>query len=232
VKPDASWSVAGVGDFDGDSRSDILWRNTDGTIATWFMNGANIQSSAFMNVGGILIKPDPSWTIAGMGDFNGDNHKDILWRNASGETAIWMMNGSTITSGADTTFGGSSVRPDASWSVAGVGDFNHDGNSDILWRNSNGTLNEWLMNGSTITASNGITFNGSALAPNASWHIVEIGDFNGDSNSDILWRNDNGAIAEWLMNGNVITQSVTPTVGALPIAPDTSWSTQARPTIG
>jgi ELWxxDGT repeat protein len=233
VKPDASWSVAGVGDFDGDSRSDILWRNTDGTIATWFMNGASIQSSAFMNVGGILIKPDPTWTIAGMGDFNGDDRKDILWRNtSSGETAIWLMNGATITNGADTTFGGLAVRPDASWSVAGVGDFNHDGNSDILWRNSNGTLNEWLMKGSTITASNSITFNGSALAPDASWHLVEIGDFNGDSNSDILWRNDNGAMAEWLMNGNVVTQSVTPTTGGLPITPDASWSTQAKPTIG
>ncbi len=230
VKPDASWSVAGVGDFDGDSRSDILWRNSDGTLVTWFMNGANIQSSAASNLGGVAIRPDASWSIAGIGDFNGDNRRDILWRNTSGETTVWLMNGASIMSGADTTFGGSAVRPDASWSIAGVGDFDHDGNSDLLWRNANGTLNEWLMNGSTITASNSITFNGSAVAPDASWHIVEIGDFNGDSNSDILWRNDNGAMAEWLMNGNVIAQSVTPTTGALPIAPDASWSTQAKPT--
>ena len=140
------------------------------------------------------------------------------------------MNGASITSGADTTFGGSAVKPDASWSVAGIGDFNHDGNSDLLWRNSSGTLNEWLMNGSVITSSNAITFNGSAVAPDASWHVVEIGDFNGDGNSDILWRNDNGAMAEWLMNGSTIAQSVTPTTGALPISPDASWSTQAKPT--
>jgi serralysin len=196
------------------------------------MNGANIQSSGSPNIGGVAIKPDASWSVAGIGDFNGDNKRDILWRSTSGETAIWLMNGASITSGADTTFGGTAIRPDASWSVAGIGDFNHDGNSDILWRNSNGTLNEWLMNGSTITSSSAITFGGSAIAPDASWHVVEIGDFNGDSNSDILWRNDNGAMAEWLMNGNVITQSVTPTTGALPISPDASWSTQAKPTNG
>ena len=232
VTPGPSWSVAGVGDFDGDSRSDILWRNSDGTLATWFMNGANIQSSASPNLGGMAIKPDASWSVAGIGDFNGDNRRDILWRNTSGETSIWLMNGASITSGGDTTFGGSAVRPDASWSVAGIGDFNHDGNSDILWRNTSGTLNEWLMNGSTITSSGAITFGGSAIAPDASWHVVEIGDFNGDSNSDILWRNDNGAMAEWLMNGTTIMQSVTPTTGALPVSPDASWSTQAKPTIG
>ncbi len=38
-----------------------------------------------------------------------------------------------------------------------------------------------------------------------------------DSNSDILWRNDNGTMAEWLMNGNTITQS-TPSSGAAGLA--------------
>ncbi len=233
VKPDATWSIAGTGDFDGDSRADILWRNTDGTLATWFMNGANIQSSGSPNVGGVAVKPDASWSVAGIGDFNGDDKRDIVWRNSSsGETAVWLMNGASITSGADTSFGGSAVKPDASWSIAGIGDFNHDGNSDILWRNTSGVLNEWLMNGSTIGSSGAITFNGSAVTPNATWHIVEIGDFNGDSNSDILWRNDNGAMAEWLMNGTAIMQSVTPTSGALPISPDSTWTTQAKPTIG
>jgi FG-GAP repeat len=33
------------------------------------------------------------------------------------------------------------------WVVASTGDFNGDGMSDILWRNSNGDLGIWLMNG-------------------------------------------------------------------------------------
>ncbi len=81
-------------------------------------------------------------------------------------------------------------------------------------------------------SSGAITFNGSAVTQNATWHVVEIGDFNGDSNSDILWRNDNGTMAEWLMNGTTITQSVTPSSGALPISPDATWTTQAKPTFG
>ena len=51
------------------------------------------------------------------------------------------MNGSQIASVDEITLQGSPARPDASWSVAGsTGDFNGDGQSDILWRDQNGTL--------------------------------------------------------------------------------------------
>jgi hypothetical protein len=46
----------------------------------------------------------------------------------------------------------------------------------------------------------------------------------------VLWRGDSGALAEWLMNGATITSSFTPTLGGTPVAPDTSWQVQARPT--
>ncbi len=232
VKPDASWSVAGTGDFDGDGNADILWRNSDGTLIDWSMNGSAILSSGTLTSGGVAVKPDASWSVAGVGDFDGDSRRDVLWRSVSGETAMWRMNGATISSSADTTFAGVVIEPGASWSVAGVGDFNADGHADILWRNADGTLAQWLMNGSTITSSNSITFNGSAVMPSASWHVVEVGDFNGDGASDVLWRNDSGALAAWLMNGNVITQSVTLTSNGSAVSPDASWSTQARPTIG
>ena len=86
------------------------------------------------------------------------------------------------------------------------------------------------MNGSTITSSGSITSGGAAAAPDASWHVVEIGDFNGDRNSDVLWRNDNGAMAEWQMNGTTISQSLTPASNGTPASPDASWTTQAKPT--
>ena len=37
--------------------------------------------------------------------------------------------------------------------------------------------------------------------PGPSWHIVGTGDFNADGHADILWQNDNGTPAIWLMNG-------------------------------
>jgi hypothetical protein len=194
------------------------------------MNGNTITSGADATSGGSAVRPDASWSVAGIGDFNGDGKRDVLWRNTSGEVSIWTMNGTAISGGGDTTSGGAAVRPDASWSVAGIGDFNGDGNSDILWRNSSGSLNLWQMNGATITSGGPVTSGGVAVSPDATWHVVEIGDFNGDGNSDILWRNDNGAMAEWLMNGAQLAQSVTPASGGIPASPNATWSMQAKPT--
>jgi ELWxxDGT repeat protein len=230
VKPDASWSIAGTADFNGDGSADLLWRNTSGEVSAWLMNGSTIVGSGDLTSGGVAVKPDASWSVAGVGDFDGDGKKDILWRNTSGEVTAWFMNGTTIASSGDLTSGGVAVRPDASWSVVGIGDFNGDGNSDLLWRNANGSLQEWQMAGTTIASSGSITFNGAAITPDATWHVVEIGDFNGDGSSDILWRNDNGSMSEWLMNGTTISQSLTPTSNGAAVSPGATWSAQEKPT--
>ena len=41
-----AWSVTQTGDYDGDGKSDILWRDTSGNVAMWFMNGAQVRQSA------------------------------------------------------------------------------------------------------------------------------------------------------------------------------------------
>ncbi len=230
VNPDPSWSVAGAGDFNGDGASDILWRSASGALVLWSMNGTSIIGSEYVNYGGTPVTPNPSWSMAGIGDFDGDRLSDILWRGPSGELALWTMNGSSINHNEIVTFAGVAISPDPSWTVAGIGDFDADGNADLLWRNSNGSLVAWLMNGSTIAGSGIVAANGAAVEPDPSWHVVEIGDFNGDARTDILWRNDNGQVAEWLMKGTAIIASVTPTAGGIPIAPDVSWHTQAKPT--
>ncbi len=231
VNPDPSWSVAGTGDFNGDGMSDILWRNASGQLALWQMNGSSIIGSGSVSAGGVAVNPDPSWSVAGIGDFDGDGKSDILWRGASGEISLWEMNGSTVVGSGDVSAGGVVPRPGSSWSIAGIGDFNADGTADILWRDSaSNSLVMWLMNGTSIVSSGAVSSGGSAVNPDQSWHVVEIGDFNDDARADILWRNDNGALAEWQMKGTSIVSSFTPTSGGVNVAPDGNWQTQAKPT--
>jgi hypothetical protein len=87
------------------------------------------------------------------------------------------------------------------------------------------------MNDASVAGSGVITYQGNTITPDASWKIVEVGDFDGDGKSDILWRNDNGAMAEWLMNGSQVTASVTPASQGNAVAPDASWSVQGKPTM-
>ena len=109
------------------------------------MNGSTIASQAAV----AYLPSSTGWVIKGIGDFNGDGKADILWQNSSsGEVYLWFMNGSTITS----QVGVESVAPSSGWVIKGIGDFNGDGNADILWQNSSsGEVYIWLMNGSTIT---------------------------------------------------------------------------------
>jgi hypothetical protein len=42
----AAWSVIETRDYDGDGKSDVLWRDTSGNTAMWFLNGLQIKSTA------------------------------------------------------------------------------------------------------------------------------------------------------------------------------------------
>jgi hypothetical protein len=56
------------------------------------MNGTSILNASTSFVANV----PRTWTIVGTGDFNGDGRSDILWRDTSGNVAIWEMNGTTI----------------------------------------------------------------------------------------------------------------------------------------
>ena len=77
---------------------------------------------------------------------------------------------------------------DTSWEIAGTGDFNGDGNTDILWRYY-GTgayqgLNDiWFMNGTTFVSEDVFS-----SVTDLDWRIVGTGDFDRDGHTDILWR--------------------------------------------
>src|SRR5208282_1329720 len=122
-----------------------------------------------------------AWSIVGIDDFNGDGLGDILWRDTSGDVAIWEMNGTSILN--PTTSYDGTVSP-STWTIVGTGDFNGDGKSDILWRDTSGDVAIWEMNGTTILNP---TATYVATVP-TTWSIVGTGDFNGDGKADILWR--------------------------------------------
>ncbi len=188
------WSIAGTGDFNGDGYADILWRNTStGDLAIWEMNGTTILNASTAGIGNVPL----NWTVVGVGDFNGDGKADILWRNnTNGNVAIWLMNGTTLTNASTATFGNMPLT----WSVAGTGDFNGDGNSDIFWEDSSGDLAIWEMNGTTVLNPNTSGVGNLSTA----WSVAETGDFDGNGKSDILWRDTSGDIAIWFMNGTAI----------------------------
>ena len=177
-------------DFNGDGRSDILWRNDAGQFQQWqaqlnggFVSNPNASGSAPTN-----------WFIAATGDYNGDGRDDIVWRSSAGDFQEWLGQ----------TNGGFVGNPNASgtaptnWSIAGTGDFDGDGRDDILWRSTTGDFQEWLgqANGGFVGNPNA-----SGFVP-TNYQVTAVGDFNGDGHDDIVWRANDGGFVEWLAQAN------------------------------
>ena len=211
---DQNWQVAGIGDFDGDGKADVLWRNSStGENYVYLMNGKDIAGEGY-----IRTVADQHWKVAGVGDFDGDGKADIVWRNVfTGQNYLYPMDGLAILG----TEGYLRTVLDLDWSIAGVGDLDGDGKADILWRNAaSGENYLYPMNGTAILGTEG--YLRTVADPN--WTIVGIGDFTDDGNADVLWRNTStGENYLYPMNGTAILG----TEGYLRTVPDQNWKVQA-----
>lgn len=190
-----TWQVIGAGDFDGDGLDDILWASSDGRVSNWLSNG---DGTFTINDANAMTWALAEWPVQAIGNFDGIGSDDILVRHANG--ALDVLFG-TEDGGFATDYGEPITQASLDWQIVGVGDFDGDGLDDILWRNTNGMVSNWLSRGDAAFAEFVINDANALRAVSLDWIIVDIGDYNGDGRDDIAWRNiTNGAFSNWLAN--------------------------------
>jgi hypothetical protein len=207
--------AARPGDFNGDYHVDLVWQNvSNGYLGYWKMNGFTLMGTDWLTPG---VVADTRWKIVGALDINKDGKTDLLWQHDTGYLSVWRMSGATMVSGEVIT---PTPLSDTRWRVVGTGDFNRDGDTDILWQHQDGRVSVWYMRGTTILSGEVIA---QPLADQG-WRVVGAADMNRDGNVDLVWHHaTTGEVSVWLMNGTSV-------VGAQVLngaPPDANWHVRA-----
>jgi hypothetical protein len=202
--PNVTWADVSVGRFHNPNRDDIIGRADE--IGQWWV--AMSTGTSFTNSLWATWSTSVTWVDVQVGDFNHDGFTDITGR--AEEVGQWWTGISNGSSKFTTTLW-------ATWSTAvtwvdvHVGDFNNDGNMDIVGRADE--IGQWW-----VGVSNGSKFTSqfwTSWSTAVGWDDVVVGDFNNDGKSDIAGRVDqNGQWWVALSNGTQFTNQLW-----------TSWST-------
>ena len=99
-------------------------------------------------------------------------------------------------------------------SIVGQHDFNGDGDADLLWRDTNGTISMWLMNGTAVSQAAVVS------SVPTTFTLAGAADLNNDGKGDLLWYDTaNGTVSVWFMNGTGVAGTA-----LLGTVPPGTWS--------
>jgi hypothetical protein len=207
------WKAVGANDFNHDRATDLVWHNdATGETQVWFMSGSSrIGRATVVDTNGVAMLVGSPWSIVGTNDFDRDGSTDLLWHNDStGETQLWYMHGLAVVARAtvDANQDGGAAFVGAPWSIVATGDFNLDGNADILWHNaSTGESQVWFMRDSSRIGRASLALAGSTAFVGSPWSVVGAQDFNGDGERDVVWHNEaTGETQLWFLQGTSVVR--------------------------
>jgi hypothetical protein len=200
--------------FPPGARWKLFWRHaTENWLAVWEMNGLTLTRSASLSINQMS---NTSWKIAGVGDLNGDGHRDIVWQADDGSLAAWLLQENQVIM---TGYLSINKMTDPTWKIRGVGDTNGDGRADLVWQNTgDGRLGVWFMNGMQVVSPASLSI---PRMSTPGWQVRAVGDANGDGRADILWhKSDTGELALWTLNGATVTSTARLSIASMT---NTAW---------
>ncbi len=184
----AQWRAMGLGDFDRDSQSDVLFQKRDGRLAIGYLDGITVTRTETL---GHLPAMPAQWQAVGVGDFNADGHKDVVWRDGQ-FFMVMLMDGKQFKA---QRFIASALPWRAQ--LGGFADVDGDGHTDMVWQD-NGVVWVTLMTGTTVKRQ--VPLNDGRRV-GSGWTLVGVGNVDKPGWTRLLWRHDTGRTAVWYLQG-------------------------------
>jgi hypothetical protein len=197
INPGIEWSVCGVGDFDQDGNSDILFQN--GTrVGVWIMDGTSPKT---------VPEADETTKIFEIGSGTVVGVKDnLIYLQDDDPITVWEMDADE--DGKPVIANQSILAvPSTGWRFSAVGDFDNDGQLEVAIRHNRGSV---------VIADTG-TFKLVGVNPGlTTWKIVGATDLDQDGSVDLIWENTTFGdvlLAVWFVNS--LTVPITDAIGEI-----------------
>jgi hypothetical protein len=151
---------------------------------------------------------DKKWELAVSCDLDADGDPDLVWKHAkTGEVAAAiqdrvMVGGFELIAFPSDRVESIAFLSDRKWRLIGCGDFDDDGDEDLVWWHEKlGRQEIWRMNGPDIDEIVALP-----EAPGRSYALVGVADFDADGRPDLLWQltKDKYELVLWGMDGTAV----------------------------
>jgi hypothetical protein len=200
-------SVASAGDVNGDGYGDVIVGADD------YDSGQTNEGRAFVYLGSSGgLSPNAAWTaesnqdeagfgfsVAGAGDVNGDGYGDVIvgafgYDNAQGRVFVYLGSDGGLSPSASWTVESDQTGSFFGQSVAGAGDVNRDGYSDVVVgapEYDYGETNEgraflYLGSSAGLASIASWVAEGNQDFAEFAYSVSPAGDVNGDGYSDVI----------------------------------------------
>ena len=131
-----------------------------------------------------------------------DQRPSVFWYNqTTGQLMSWHIKGANVIDTRTVNI----VNTDKQWKVAGTGDLNGDGFTDIVWRHeTQGLLAYWFLQYELVVGTGLLSV---SKVTDLNWQIKGVGDVDGDRYGDLVWQHTDGTLAVWTMRGATVSST-------------------------